>query len=97
MFFATDIANFFAGKHIATLNREQQEGKISKKAFADPGSELLRKLGLEHELKYLNQLKASGLRLLRLQRTLRGPKLRRLREATVQGVDVVYQATFVQS
>ncbi len=60
MFFATDIANFLACQHIATLNREEEEGKISKKVFADPGAELLRKLGLEHELKYLNELKARG-------------------------------------
>ena len=42
MLFATDIANFLACQHIATFNREQAEGKISRKVFADPGAELLR-------------------------------------------------------
>src|SRR6266540_3176679 len=66
MFFATDIANFLACKHIATLKREQEEGKISKKVFADSGAELLRTLGLEHELKYLNELKARGLKVVEI-------------------------------
>src|SRR6266540_2484506 len=66
MFFATDIANFLACKHIATLNREEEEGKISKKVFADPGAELLRKLGLAHEQKYLNELKARGLKVVEI-------------------------------
>jgi hypothetical protein len=52
MFNATEIANFLACQHIAALNREQAEGIISKRVFADPGAELLRKLGLEHELKF---------------------------------------------
>src|SRR5258705_700134 len=96
MFFATDIANFFAGKHIATLNREQQEGKISKKAFADPGAELLRKLGLEHELKYLNELKV-GLKVVEIATEASWSEAAEAtREAMVQGADVVYQATFVQ-
>ncbi|MGI9067178.1 MAG: hypothetical protein ACR2HX_12355 [Pyrinomonadaceae bacterium] len=46
MFFATDIANSLACQHIATLDREEAEGKITKVIYADPGAELLRKLGL---------------------------------------------------
>lgn len=37
--------SILACQHIATLNREQAEGKISKKIFADPGNELLKRLG----------------------------------------------------
>ncbi len=66
MYFATDVANFLACPHITTLNREREEGKISKKVFADPGAELLRKLGLEHEQKYLDELKARGLKVVEI-------------------------------
>src|SRR5258705_13357469 len=97
MFFATDIANFLACQHMATLNREQVEGKISKKVFADPGAELLRKLGLEHEQKYLNELKARGLKVVEIATDASWSEAAQAtREATVQGVDVVYQAIFVQ-
>ncbi len=39
MYFATNVANFLGCPHITTLNREQEEGQISKKVFADPGAE----------------------------------------------------------
>src|SRR6266542_1795365 len=97
MFFATDIANFLACKHIATLKREQEEGKISKKVFADPGAELLRKLGLEHEQKYLNELKARGLNVVEISTDVPWSQAAAAtREAMVQGADVIYQATFIQ-
>jgi predicted RecB family nuclease len=97
MLFATDIANFLACQHIATLNREQAEGKISKKVFADPGAELLRKLGLEHELKYLNELKARGLEVVEIAtEVLWSEAAQTTRDAMAEGVDVIYQATFIQ-
>ena len=56
MFFATNIADFLACQHIATLERAEAAKEISKEHYADPGAELLRKLGLEHEQKYLREL-----------------------------------------
>ena len=53
MFSATDIAKFLACQHIMSLDREEAEGKIRKPFFPDPGIELLRKLGLQHEQAYL--------------------------------------------
>src|SRR6266545_6434659 len=97
MFFATDIANFLACQHIATLNREQEEGKVSKKVFADPGAELLRELGLEHELKYLNELKARELKVVEISTDVPWfQAAAATQEVMVQGADVVYQATFIQ-
>ena len=97
MFFATDIANFLACKHIATLKREQEEGKISKKVFADRGAELLRRLGLEHELKYLNELKARGLKVVEISTDVPWSQAAAAtREAMVQGAGVIYQATFIE-
>lgn len=34
MFFATDIANFLACRHISTLDREQKEGTLKKRVYA---------------------------------------------------------------
>jgi predicted RecB family nuclease len=97
MFFATDITNYLACQHIATLNREHQEGKIRKNVYADPGAELLRKLGLEHEPKHLSELKARGLKVVEISTdVLWTEAASATREAMVYGTDVIYQATFVQ-
>ena len=112
MFFATDIANFLACQHIATLNREEAEGQIRKIVYADPGAELLRILGLDHEQKYLRELKARGLPVIEIpagQGQAAGADGRSTREkvpwseaaaatreAMMQGADAIYQATFVQ-
>src|SRR5882724_6303771 len=97
MFFATDIANFLACQHIATLNREEAEGKITKKFFADPGNELLKKLGLEHEQKYLRELiDVQGFKVVEIQTDIPWSEAAAATiEAMVQGVDAIYQATFL--
>ena len=56
MFSATDVANFLACQHLTTLHRAESAGEIAKPFFADPGIELLAKLGLEHEHAYLHHL-----------------------------------------
>src|SRR4029077_7009081 len=56
MFFATHVANFLACRHITTLDRAETAGEITKPFFNDPGIDLLRKLGLDHERTYLRHL-----------------------------------------
>src|SRR5258705_13540613 len=99
MIFATDIVNFLACQHIATLNREEVEGKITKKFFADPGNELLKRLGLEHEQKYLRELiDVQGLKVVEIQTDIPWSEAAAATiEAMVQGVDAIYQATFLNS
>jgi hypothetical protein len=53
MFSATDVANFLACQHTATLDRAESRKEIKKPFFDDPAIELLQKLGLEHEKQYL--------------------------------------------
>src|SRR5260370_27640625 len=93
----SDIANFLACQHIATLNREEAEGKITKKLFADPGAELLRRLGLEHEQNYLRQLtETQGLKVVEIQTDVPWSEAAAATiEAMVQGVGAIYQATFL--
>ena len=56
MFSATDVANFLACQHTATLDRAESRKEIKKPFFDDPAVELLQKLGLEHEKQYLHHL-----------------------------------------
>src|SRR5688500_8066742 len=103
MYFATNIANFLACRHIPTLERLAREGTLTKQVYADPGAELLRKLGLEHEQKYLEELKASGLRIVEIPADFSwveagraGRAAEATRVAMMEGVDVIYQPTFIQ-
>jgi hypothetical protein len=55
MFSPTAIADFLACRHLTALNRAAAAaGEIKKPKFADPGLELLIKLGLAHELHVIN-------------------------------------------
>lgn len=97
MYFATDIANFLACQHISTLNREEAEGRIKKAIYADPGAELLRKLGLDHEQKYFSELKARGFDVVEIPaNTPWSEAAVATQEAMVQGASAIYQAMFLQ-
>src|SRR6266545_4180379 len=96
MFSPSAIADFLACQHLNALNRAATSGKIKKPYFADPGAELLRRLGLEHELKYLNELKGRGLRVVEISTDVPWSQTAAATlEAMVQGADVIYQATFI--
>ena len=99
MFFATNIADFLACQHISTLKRQEALGEVKKTFYADPGAELLRKLGLEHEAKYLKELReARGLEVVEISTEGGWEKAAKAtREAMRQGAEVIYQATFIQS
>ena len=56
MFSPTSLANFLACQHLTALDRAESAGQIKKPFFADPGLDLLVKLGLAHEQKYLRYL-----------------------------------------
>jgi uncharacterized protein len=97
MFSPSSIADFLACPHLTTLSRAFAEGKIKKPFFEDPGLDLLIRLGLEHELKYLNELRASGRRVVEITTEASWAEAAALtREAIVAGADVIYQATFLE-
>ena len=97
MFFATDIANFLACQHILTLERAEAAGDISKRHYADPGAELLRKLGLEHEQKYLKELvETTGLKVVEISTDGGWSEAAvATRVAMAAGAEAMYQATFM--
>jgi len=97
MYFATDIANFLACRHISTLNRLEATKQVTKQLYADPGLELLIKLGLEHEKEYLDELKNRGLRIAEISTEIPwADAADATRQAMAEGFDVIYQATFLQ-
>jgi uncharacterized protein len=99
MFSATDIASFLACRHTATLDLAESKNEIAKPFFKDQTIDLLRKLGLEHEQRYLRELAEKG-GLAVAQITLNGGWADAVREtvqALHQGVDAVYQGTFLDA
>ena len=95
MIFATDISNFLACQHLTMLDRDEAAGKIRKPFFADPGIELIRKLGLKHEQAYLGLLAQNReTQIAEIPSDMPwAASVAKTLEALRGGVDVVYQAT----
>jgi predicted RecB family nuclease len=99
MFSATDIASFLVCRHTATLARAELKDEITKPFFKNQTIDLLRKLGLEHEQKYLLELSdKDGLAVSQIDingswKDAVAETVRAMRE----GVDVVYQGTFLDA
>lgn len=96
MFSPTSIANFLACQHLSALDRAEAAGEIQKPFFADPGLDLLIKLGLAHEEAYLRHL--TEVRNLEIARIATDLSLKDAAAETVaairDGAQVIYQATF---
>lgn len=111
MFSPTSIADFLACRHLTALNRAAKAGQIQRPMFADPGLDLLIKLGLAHEEAYLRKLEEQGLQIVTIsidtwrvetveragdvKRTSWAEAASRTIEAMQAGVDVIYQASFL--
>ncbi len=96
MFSPTSIANFLACQHLTALNRAEAAGDIKKPFFADPGLDLLIKLGQAHEQAYLTHLTEQGLRIEEIPTDgSRRDAAARTVEAIRGGAEVIYQASFL--
>ena len=97
MFSATDIANFLACQHIATLKRAEERKEVTKPFFNDPTIDLLRKLGLDHERQYLRQLaEMDGLTVVQIDvNSSWDAAAAETAQAMRRGADAIYQATFL--
>src|ERR1041384_4471155 len=100
IFSATDLSNFLACPHLILLKRRTALGGPKPRVFADPGVEVLRRRGLEHEQNFLAGLQEGGaLRIVDLTSSSSGPhgleRLERHAGATLEamhdGADVIYQ------
>jgi predicted RecB family nuclease len=97
MFSATDVANFLACPHTATLDRAESRDEITKPFFNDPALDSLRALGSEHEQRYLRELaQKDGLKIARID--VKGSwkdGVEATNQALRDAFDAVYQATFL--
>jgi predicted RecB family nuclease len=98
MFSATSIADFLACQHLTALNRAAASGKLKKPFFADPGLDLLIKLGLAHEQSHLKRLsEEEGRSVVTISTDIPWEEAAAQTVAAItSGADVIYQATFLQ-
>jgi predicted RecB family nuclease len=99
VFSATDIANFLACRHTANLARAESKKEITKPFFKNQTIDLLRALGLEHEQRYLRELAEKG-GLAITEIAVNGnwkDAVAETVQALRQGVDAVYQGTFLDA
>jgi uncharacterized protein len=96
MFSPTSVADFLACQHLTALDRAEAGGEIKKPFFADPGLDLLIKLGEAHEQAYLTHLTEQGLRIVEIPTdgSRRDAAVRTV-EAIRGGAEVIYQASFL--
>src|SRR3954463_12660923 len=65
---ATDLVGFLACDHRLELERAALAGLVEKPVRNDPTIELVAKRGIEHEQRYLEDLRARGLRIVEIQK-----------------------------
>ncbi len=98
---ASDLNNFLACPHLTTLDLARARGEFEAKPERGADAELLARKGDEFERRYLDSLKADGLRVAEIpeadgsEATLLDA-VARTEEALRGGAEVVYQATFLR-
>ena len=98
---ATDLVGFLACEHLTELERAAMARLVERPDRPDPELDVIRKRGLQHEQRYLQELRDAGRSVTvieRIEGEEQGERLRRQAAETIEamraGVDVVYQATF---
>ncbi len=90
MLSATDLANHLSCRHLTQLELRRASGDLQKPYRSDPGLEVLRQKGADHERAYLEHLAAQGLRVVHLPGEHRNVEA--TRRALVDGADAIAQA-----
>jgi len=98
---ATDLVGFLACEHLTALERAALRGLVARPSRIDPELEIIRRRGLEHEARYLTELRDEGLRVVSIEPDAYDAMLvtdyaRRSGHRTGhgRGADIIYQATF---
>jgi uncharacterized protein len=68
-FFASDLTDFLACRHLTALQRLSANGRAKRPFFDDPMLEVLRERGLEHEQDYVQWLSQPGKRVVQIDRS----------------------------
>src|SRR5947208_7258384 len=99
---ATDLVGFLACEHLTALERAALRGLVVRPSRTDPELEIIRRRGLEHEARYLAELRDRGLGVVTIAPdaydATAGDGLRTAAAATERAMseaaDIIYQATF---
>jgi predicted RecB family nuclease len=84
----SDLVGFLACAHLTTLQLEVTHGERPKPFRANPHAELIRRKGAEHEQRYLDELEAGGVDV------VRATDAAETEAALRAGRELVYQAAF---
>jgi uncharacterized protein len=93
---ATDLSNHLGCRHLTSLDLRVAYGLLGNPAVHDPNRAALAARGLEHEIRYLDSLKAQGLRVENLQDLRSAAAVDATLELIRAGVDVIAQGAFEQ-
>ena len=92
---ATDLSAFAACPHLTTLSHGAALGGPKPPKFDDPSAEVLRRRGLEHEARILEELRGQGLAVEEVPEGEGRPRDAARAEATLgamrRGADMIYQ------
>lgn len=90
---ATDLANHLGCAHLTNLNRQVAEGTKAKPTWMDPAVAVLAKRGEEHEESYVESLRNSGLRVIKVH----GQSVQATLDAMRAGYDVIVQPELAEN
>jgi predicted RecB family nuclease len=98
---ASDLVGYLACEHLTELERAALAGLTERPDRPDPELDVIRRRGLQHEQRYLEELRAAGHSVTTIERIdgeQQGDRLRRQAAETIEamraGADIIYQATF---
>ena len=93
-FSATDLSTFISCHRATELDVECAQGKREKPAYTDPYTEVIQRLGLEHEEAYIRHLKANGKQVVTLRDVEGEDHVERTINAMKDGAEIIVQAKF---
>lgn len=95
----SDLSAFLACAHLTQLETQVTRGDLERPRRDDPQGDLIRRLGEDHEARYLRRLEEAGQRVTKIELAETDwdweRAARETEEALSSGADVVYQACFV--
>src|ERR1700722_1152276 len=91
LYFATDLTDFLACRHLCSLERLTAYGLVKRPFTDDPMLELLRARGLEHEAQYVSSLRQSSNSVIEVDKSAASPLAETL-AAMRSGAEVIVQA-----
>jgi len=93
-FSATDLSNFISCHRVTELDVLLAKGELDKPDYSDPYTDVIQKLGLEHEEAYIRHLRSKGKEVDDLRDAEGDTHLERTVNAMKAGSEIIIQAAF---